>query len=233
MIKAASNIRTEKEIAEFLSGIFLFESIAENEIKSICDSHKFEIAEFEQNENIYSPTDFYKKIGFVMNGECAVEKQKSDGSTFPLNKLYKGDSFGILAAFSDSDDFPTVVKALKRTQIVFFDKETLLLLIKKYPEVALSIINFMSNRIDFLNKKIATFAADSVEEKFAFYLVSEAKQTGKLIFSPNLSKIAKTLNAGRASIYRAIDALGKLSLIKFENKKIYISDLDGLERITK
>ena len=60
-----------------------------------------------------------------------------------------------------------------------------------------------------------------------------APKTGKLIFSPNLTKIAKILNAGRASVYRAIDALEKLELIRFENKKIYISDLKGLERITK
>ena len=102
-----------------------------------------------------------------------------------------------------------------------------------YPEISLSIISFMSSRIDFLNKKVATFSADSVEEKLAFFLLTEAKEAENAYFSLNLSKLAKTLNTGRASIYRAIDSLVKLSLIKFENKKIYISDLKGLERITK
>ena len=84
-----------------------------------------------------------------------------------------------------------------------------------------------------LNKKIATFSADSVEEKFAFYILSEYQRTASLSFSLNLSKVAKTLNAGRASVYRAIDHLKSLSLIAFENKKIYISDLEGLERISQ
>lgn len=233
MKKIALNLYTEEQIADFLSDIFIFENIAEDDIRSTCSSLEFEISEFLPNEKIYSPDGFLKKVGFVLNGECTVEKQKPDGTSVPLNKLYKGDSFGILAVFSDSENFPTVVKALKNTQILFLDKETLTSLIEKYPKVAISIISFMSNRIEFLNKKIATFSADSVEEKFAVYLVNEAKQSGNLFFSLNLSKIARTLNAGRASVYRAIDALEKLSLIKFENKKIYISDLKGLERITK
>ena len=91
----------------------------------------------------------------------------------------------------------------------------------------------MSDRIEFLNKKIATFSADSVEEKFASFILSEVKRTNSMNFTLNLSKTAMSLNAGRASIYRAIEALEKLSLIKFENKKIYISDLEGLERITQ
>ena len=58
-------------------------------------------------------------------------------------------------------------------------------------------------------------------------------ENGKLISYLSNLKTAKILNAGRASIYRAIENLEKLSLIKFENKKIYISDREGLERITK
>lgn len=233
MKNLALNIFTEDQITDFLSDIFIFENVTTEDVRKISSSLKFEISEFLPNEKIYSPDGFFKKVGFVLSGECSVEKQKPDGTSVPLNKLYKGDSFGILAVFSDSKKFPTVVKSSKSTQILFLDKETLTSLIEKYPKVALSIISFMSNRIDFLNKKIATFSADSVEEKFAVYLVNEAKQSGNMSFSLNLSKIARTLNAGRASVYRAIDALEKLSLIKFENKKIYISDLKGLERITK
>ena len=106
-------------------------------------------------------------------------------------------------------------------------------MVENYPSVSLAIISFMSDRIEFLNNKVATFSADSVEEKFILYLIEESKKADSLSISLNLAKTARILNAGRASVYRAIESLEKLSLIKLENKKIIISDLRGLERITK
>lgn len=222
-----------KNYESFLSELFLFKELSQNEIHRIITNNDIEVCEFDSNEKIYTPNDFKTKVGFLISGECSVEKLKPDGSSFPLNKLIKGDSFGILAVFSENKQFPTMVKVLKPAKVMFFSRETIISLIKEYPEVALAIISFMSNRIEFLNKKVATFSADSVEEKFAFYILNESKRTNSLSFSLNLTKTAKALNAGRASVYRAIDALQKLGIITLENKKIYISDLQSLERITK
>ena len=203
----------------FLSELFLFNKLTESEVKTLLSDIEVEVFEFQQGETIYSPEDFKTKVGFIISGECSVEKEKHDGTNIPLNTLRKGDSFGILAVFSENERFPTVIKAKKHSEVVFFDKDTICFLIKKYPEISMSIITFMSDKIEFLNKKIATFSADSVEEKFAFYILSEYQRTASLSFSLNLSKVAKTLNAGRASVYRAIDHLKSLSLITFENKK--------------
>ena len=221
-----------KDYKAFFSELFIFRDLPEDKIREILNNIRVEIYEFEPNEDIYTPDEFESKVGFVMSGECSVEKQKSDGTSIPLNKLKKGDPFGILAVFLKNERFPTIVRSCKHSCVMFFSKDTIVSLIKEYPEVSLAIITFMSERIDFLNKKIATFSADSVEEKFVFYIIAEAKRLNSLSFQLNLSKTAKTLNAGRASIYRAIEDLEKLKLIKFENKKIYISDLKSLERIT-
>ena len=222
-----------KDVESILSDFFIFKDLQCDKLKKISKTIEIEIFEFEANENIYTPNDFKNKVGFVISGECSVEKEKSDGTSIPLNKLTKGDPFGILAVFSKSERFPTLIKAKKRSRIMFISKDTVISLIKEYPEISLAIISFMSDRIEFLNKKVATFSADSVEEKFIFYILGEHKLSGMQSFPLNLSKTAKTLNAGRASIYRAIEALEKLSLIKFENKKIYITDLEGLERTTQ
>ena len=91
----------------------------------------------------------------------------------------------------------------------------------------------MSGRIEFLNKKIATFSADTVEEKLATHILNVYRASSEDHIVLNFSQTAKVLNAGRASIYRAAEALAEMSLIKLENKKIYITDLEGLERISQ
>ena len=84
-----------------------------------------------------------------------------------------------------------------------------------------------------MNKKIATYSSDSVVQKFSNFLLNESSKQNCLTLSLNISKIATALNVGRASLYRAIDSLSEGKIIKLENKKIIISDLEGLERISK
>ena len=123
MNKNDCNLSSQKDFLDFLSKTFIFGNLTDNEINTIANSLEYEVFEFEQNEIIYSPDAFYKKVGFVMSGECTVEKQKADGTSFPLNKLHKGDSFGILAVFSDEEHFPTLVRALKHTKVMFLGKD--------------------------------------------------------------------------------------------------------------
>lgn len=237
LLKAVSKIISQTDsknkLIPFLSELFLFKKTSLNDLSKIAEEHEFRIFEFQSDENIYTPNGFSKKVGFIYQGECIVEKQKSDGNSVPLNLLKKNDSFGIMTVFSSCDKFPTSIKAKRQSRIVFIDADVIISLVKEYPEIALSVIEFMSNRIEFLNNKIATFSADSVEEKLAFYILQEYEGANSEKIKLNLSKTAEFLNTGRASIYRAINSLEKLNLIKFENKKIYILDPKGLERITQ
>ena len=215
------------------SEVFLFRSTPPDSLQEILNEIKVEIKEFEAGEKIYTPSDFENKVGFVLDGECIVEKIKCDGTSLPLNTLKQNDSFGILAVFSAEEKFPTQISAKKKARIAFLDKSTVIFLIRRSPDIALEVVSFMGQRIAFLNKKVSTFSADSVEEKFAIFLLSESKRQNSDEILLNLSKTAKALNFGRASVYRAIAALEKLSLIKFDNKKIYILNREGLERMTK
>jgi len=181
---------------------------------------------------IYSPDSYQRKIGFVISGECEVCRIKHDGGRVKLNTLSRGQSFGISAVFSDGD-FPTVIYAARRAEVVFITRDELMSLINAIPEVALNIIRFQNDRIAFLNKKIETFSAGTVEERLACFILDEYRKQGSSELALNRMKTADKLGVGRASLYRALDSLADSGIIKPETKKIYIIDPEGLERITK
>ena len=227
------NSNTNIQYIEFFSKTFIFKEIPDNEIGDLLKLINPEAKHFEPGEIIYSPNSFENKIGFVFEGECQIEKIKENKANLPLNKILKYDSFGIIAAFACEDSYPSQITAKKTTTIIFITKSDVLTLIKESHRVSLNLILFMSDRIAFLNKKITTFSSDTVEQKFSNFLINEAAKRNCLALSLNISKIATTLNVGRASLYRAIDSLLESKIIKLENKKIIISDLEGLERISK
>lgn len=218
------------DIIDFLSGVFLFDSLKRETLVGIINEISPEIKAFQHKQKIYSPNDYEKKIGFIVNGECVVEQLKADEKTVPLNYLHSGDSFGIMAVLSSEPEFPTQVTALKDSTVVFIKKSELLSVLNKYPSVAMNLIYFLSDKITFLNKKIATFAKDTVEDKLANLLLQEYRKLNSTEIPFNCQKTAKAMNVGRASLYRAITALSESGVIILESKKIYILNPKGLER---
>ncbi len=222
-----------KNYNEYFSSVFLFASLPEDKLNAAVSECEPELRAYQKGDLIYAPENFEKEIGFVYFGECEITRRKSDGSDVMLNTLKCGDSFGILAVLSDQDEFPTAISARTSAQVLFIKKSKLLRVIRHYPTVAMNVINFLTKKIAFLNKKIATFSSESVEEKMRRFILGEYEKNGATEFPLNCKKCSEAISAGRASVYRGIDALEKSGIIKYENKKIIILDLSGLERTTK
>ena len=223
----------EITMCELLSTLFLFRNVSQERIEELARGISPDIKRFSAGELIYSPDEFKYKIGFVIKGACTVERQRGDGIAIPLNLLECGDAFGVLGVFSQTEEFPTFVRAKKESTVLFLEKDDALFLIKNEAEIALNTIYFLGNRIAFLNNKISTFSADNIEQKVAKFLIYESRRSGGPTMDFNCKRTSEALNIGRASLYRAIDSLSQSGIIKFENKKINITDLEGLERITK
>lgn len=222
----------DKKTVDFLSMTFLFSDIDKEIISANVYECDVEIRDYAPKEWIYTPSSYAEMVGFVIQGECTVERTKNDGSAVPLNALRRGDSFGIMAVLSSSKEFPTRIVSKGKTKILFMTKTAVLGLIETIPAVSMNVIRFLSRKIEFLNQKIATFSSDSVEEKFATHILEQSRDMDEpLVF--NAKKSAEAINAGRASLYRAITSLTNAGIIKIENKKIYILDRNGLERKKK
>ena len=234
-IKTATNskVYTNKEVVDFLSNIFMFSDIEKDSLADLITIFMPEVTHFSHGEKIISPDDFDTRIGIIMKGECEVKKLKSNGGAIPLNQLKAGDSFGVLGVFSDVREYPTEIISKKASDILFFEKNQVLKMIEHDSKIAMNIIRFLSNRIAFLNEKISTFSSDNVEQKFSNYVISESRKRNIQHFEINLKRTAEEINSGRASLYRVIDDLSKKSLIKLENKQIFILNFHELERIAK
>jgi hypothetical protein len=85
----------------------------------------------------------------------------------------------------------------------------------------------------FLNRKIATYSAGNVESKLAAFILNEYNENRSDTITFNAKRTSEEINAGRASVYRALASLEASGLIIFTNKLIKITDKIGLERITK
>lgn len=220
------------ETKELMKRTFLFKGVGASEVDLAFSNIKGEIASFTRGEIVYSPGSKESKVGFIIDGRCEVRHHKADSSATVINVLVENDCFGILSVLSEKE-FPTQIFATRNSTIFFISKQELLDIVNNNSQIAMNLIVFLANRISFLNEKIVTFSGTRVENRLASYLVSKSKALNTLTFPLNCKKCSEAINAGRASVYRALSSLEAEGHIKVIDKKINITDLKGLERNTK
>ena len=223
---------TQQDITQFFSKTFLFADIPAEQAARIISEMQCTVMRYGKGDTLCTPESYERRIGFVFSGECEVASAGIDGGV-PLNSIKQFGSFGISSVFSDKDEFPTEITAKKESVIIYIDKSVLTLSLTKHPEIALNTIRFLTERVEFLNRKISTFSIGDCGGKVASLILQKHEQSNSEIVVFNCKSAAEHLNIGRASLYRALRSLCEKGLIEHENKKIIIKDPEGLKGISK
>ncbi len=208
----------------------LFKGVKFTFLKELKEQNAIIFSEFSQGQTIYSPEDQAKRMGFLIAGDAAVYSSHASTPVL-LRKLSAGDTFGVANLFCDRKTYVTHIVATRPCQILLFYESTVLMLLQKDPTFLMNYIHFLSDRICFLNQKISCFIAGSPENKLASFLVAEGDQKmGQYSLSISANSLSNMLNIGRASLYRAFDALTSAGLIARDGKKITVLDKNALKK---
>ena len=70
-------------------------------------------------------------------------------------------------------------------------------------------IIYLTEKVRYLNGKIDFFTAGSTKAKVYEYLVRAADERGNAAPTVSIKRLAEQLDMGRASLYRALDALSQ------------------------
>ena len=150
-----------------------------------------------------------------------------------LNLLTAGQCFGAAALFAPIAEYVTELQARKACRIVFISDQELTLLFQRYPQMALDYITFLSGRIQFLNQKIDSFTTPLAQEAVWNWLVAHANAQGCVTASGGLTRLAKELNIGRATLYRSLAHLEEKGYIVKPGRSNYDSTLSVIGGLIK
>lgn len=171
---------------------------------------------------VYGPGRFRRCLGVVLRGRIEVRRE-----SILMAALSAGDVFGAAALFNDSPDYPTTLTALSPCQTLLIPQEQIRRLLRECPAFAENYTAYLSGRIQFLSQRLETVSAPSAEGKLARYLLSADE--GELTLSA--TQLGQRLGVGRATLYRAFEALEDAGAIAREGKTIRILNQDALRQV--
>ncbi len=217
--------RMEKSIKS-LKEVSLFKYLSDKEIK-IIESLGIKKT-FKEWDVIIREGEKGDAIYIINSGEVKVSLLSEKGKEITLTYLKEGDFFGEVAFFGGEERTARVV-AKKDTQVTIFHRENLLYNLMKHPEILVSIIREMAERIKKTNKKLSSLIFLDVSGRVARFFIEKARKEGEkigeYIYIPGnfrVKEIATLLACSRESVSRALNELKRNGTLKFSSKGVFI-----------
>ena len=223
-------LRKTAQLRSVLSGCFLFQGAEASLVDETLNHRGCEYAAFGAGEDVYTRRNFRRSVGLVVGGTLRSQKPSAEGEPIVLARFGPGEIFGVAALFNTSETYVSHVVSLNRSRILFLSQELLRMLFSRDARISEQYISCLSDRICYLNRKIDSFTGGRVETRLARYLseLSVAREAKIFTLPCSLTVLSRTLDVGRASLYRAMDTLSERHDIRRKGKEIEILNPEGL-----
>ena len=211
-----------------MNNIPIFKNLTKAELDWIVTDSRCETVTHCTGEDIFSADNFRRAIGIVLSGTAIARSSLNGGVTMRL--LSENECFGVAAVFSDDTRYVSYISAKTDCTVLFIPEQVITKAIEQIPQFAKNYIYFLTTRVRYLNTLVDAYSSPNVEVRLARYIV--AYVGGREVpFDVNMTALSKSLGIGRASLYRALDELEKSGLIKRENGRINVTDIEKLKKL--
>lgn len=215
----------ENEELLVLAGSSLFFGYQGNRLEELLKKIHARREDLSPGEEIPFETKGEHRMGIVLSGQLQVLSGGKE--RLPLNRLNPGDLFGVSSLFGE-EAVETRILCTRPGRVLFLEEGRLEPLLED-PLLRRNLIAFLTGRIRFLNRKIAFYTAPAATGKLARYLAQHQNEEGRVLIPRGFSELARSLNLGRASLYRALGSLEEGGAITKEGKEIRILSRELME----
>ncbi len=184
----------------------------------------------EQAANALQPQLVHTLL-ILLEGRAVVRARTPAGAGAVLNQFTPGSIFGAATVFSEADDAVSEVIAERDCRVLVIGQQQFWTLLNENPEVLRRYLQFLSGRIAFLNRKIASFTTSDNALRLAVALFERRIETPEGVAAPiqNATRLAEQLNMTRVSLYRAMEQLTERGLIRKEKNLFFLPDPAALQ----
>lgn len=211
----------------------LFFNIDINDLQDILNKIDYRVINLVKKQYVFDTLTSSNYIGVILSGKVNIEKILPSGKSVFMYSKKKGDVFGEVAAFSETDHYPCNVISKTESSLILFHKSEFFKMLMLNPQIFNNFLKLICNKTFSLNNRVAILSFTSARERIVYSILNnftiDNNMSIKLPFSKQ--RWSNTLNISRASLYRELNNLCELSLISFHCDTIKILNLKELEEM--
>jgi CRP-like cAMP-binding protein len=170
----------------------------------------------------------------VLSGSLKLYLLSCDGQERVVRLFQPNDSFGEAIMFNKIPS-PVFVEALKRTELVFFPRESVMPIFQNRHDFALSMVQGLGRMLTELLTDLECCCLQNARQRISRYLCSlkpSDPRIGNQVELPaSKAIVASTLNLSAETFSRELHALENQGLIRISRRVIYLNDRQRLKEI--
>lgn len=206
-----------------MKNVALFAGVSESAVSALVSDGRTRREEFARGEAVCRRGAVNDDLIVILSGKAEVRK-----GSVSMRTLTAGDVTGVSTLFVDDAVMDSDVTAQTKLTALFINRAAVLAAVRGDPALAENYIRFLSSRVRFLNGVISRCAGADSAGKLARY-VGELAARSEGRFPLNISRAAAELSLGRATVYRALDALAEAGCIERDGRFVTVRDAEKLK----
>ena len=166
-----------------------------------------------------------RAVGILLSGRGVIYSSDKGRQTL-LRFISPGDAVGVAGLFADKAPNTRIYACGDgKSEMFFVGRKAFeeLMTVETDGRFRTNLIKFLSDRVTFLNSKIDCVTGGSAERRLVMFLKnSSTNDNGEVEIGMSMTALAHALDIGRASLYRAFDALEEDGAISRNGKYVRI-----------
>jgi CRP/FNR family transcriptional regulator len=214
----------------------LFACLSETDRQELA-KHAVEVP-IQKGQFIFREGDPADWFHIVQHGNVKCVKSNPEGREVTLKVLMPGDLFCCEASAFSGDSHPGCAQSMGEGTVLKIHRKAMLDVIQRNPEAAVSIINYLSQRLRESQANAKGFALDRAEQRVAALLVNLAERSGiqedngiRISVRLTHQDLADMAGLTKETTSRILSRFKKDRLIAGHGKQLFILNLPHLGEI--
>lgn len=224
----------KEEERHCVSLVPIFKALDQEDLGKI--SQNITSRQLAKGEILYSLNDNDDTLYIVHTGELKNYRILENGKEQLIRLLGPGAFTGEWSIFKSDIKHNDYIEALETTEICQLTRQGFKQVLGQYPEISMSLLQHMSERLDISENQTATLAYGSITKRITSYLAdliinSKVNREGTIQIALPMTRkdLASYLGTTPESVTRGFNKLEKAGVIEsISNKIIQVHDFNSL-----
>ncbi len=191
----------------------------------------------EKGEYLFHEGDPAQGFYVVQRGAVNVHRVNAAGKEQVIHVFRTGESFAE-ATLATRQGYPADARALEPTQVLLVQKEGILALLKRQPDLALRMLGSMSSHLRVLVGQLEDLTLKDVETRLANWLMKRCPDAGsgkpvRIELGMTKRTLAAELGTVSETFSRTLAKFREQRLIKVEGKAVTVLSPVGLAELLR
>lgn len=183
---------------------------------------------YEKGETIFEAGLKTRHLIWLAHGAIRVVKQTPDGREKNIHLLQGPIIVAEIPSLMD-EPIPASIVCFESSTVLLIEREALLEVLSKDPEVAMHLMAGLYKRLKELTNSLANHGQTNAAGRVASYLLGITQTSDQIVLRAPKKELASYLGLQPESFSRALTKLGKLGAIEVDEANITVTNRDILK----